>query len=120
MNRQLLTIACFLAVLGSNVACAASGIEAEVDAVYARSEALYLDLHQHPELSGHEEQTAAKLAAGLRELGYEVTTGIGGAGVVGILKNGSGPVVMLRTELDALPVDEKTGLPFASGSSCSP
>src|SRR5262249_16088231 len=92
----------------------ASGIEGEVDAVYAQSEALYLDLHQHPELSGHEEQTAAKLAAGLRELGFEITTGIGDAGIVGILKNGNGPIGMWRTEVDALPVEERTGLPFAS------
>lgn len=77
-------------------------------------QALYIDLHQHPELSGHEQQTAAKIAAGLRELGYEVSTGIGGTGVVGLLKNGNGPVILLRTELDALPVEEKTCLPFAS------
>jgi amidohydrolase len=91
-----------------------TSVSAEVGAVYPETEALYLDLHRHPELSGHEQQTAAKLAAGLRALGYTVTTGVGGAGVVGILKNGNGPVVMLRTELDALPVEEKTGLPYAS------
>jgi amidohydrolase len=91
-----------------------SKIAAEVDAVYPQSEELYLDIHQHPELSLHEQQTAAKLALGLRELGYDVSTGIGGTGVVGVLRNGSGPVVMLRTELDALPVEEKTGLPYAS------
>jgi amidohydrolase len=72
------------------------------------------NLHRNPELSRHEQQTAAKLAAGLRGLGYTVTTGVGGTGVVGILKNGDGPAVMLRTELDALPVEEKTGLPYAS------
>ena len=92
----------------------AGTITAEVDAVYPRSEALYIDLHRHPELSFHEVQTAAKLAAGLRELGYDVSTGIGRTGIVGVLKNGDGPVVMLRTELDALPVTEKTGLPYAS------
>lgn len=91
-----------------------SGIAAEVQAVYPQSEALYLDLHQHPELSFHEQQTAAKLATELRALGYEVTTGIGRTGVVGVLKNGMGPTVMLRTELDALPVTENTGLPYAS------
>ena len=74
----------------------------------------YIDLHQHPELSLHEEKTAAKVAARLRQAGFEVTTGVGGTGVVGVLKNGSGPTVMLRTELDALPVEEKTGLPYAS------
>jgi amidohydrolase len=114
VNRQSRGIACLLALIVSGTASAASGITAEVDAVYGQSEALYLDLHQHPELSGHEQQTAAKLAAGLRELGFEVTTGIGGTGVVGLLKNGNGPVIMLRTELDALPIVENTGLPFAS------
>lgn len=86
----------------------------EVDAVYPEAYALYLDLHQHPELSSHETQTAAKLASQLRGLGYEVTERMGGTGIVAILKNGPGPTVMLRTELDALPVEEKTGLPYAS------
>ena len=86
----------------------------QVAAVYPRSEALYLDLHRNPELSFHETATAAKLANELKQLGYEVTTGIGRTGIVGVLKNGAGPTVMLRTELDALPVTENTGLPFAS------
>jgi amidohydrolase len=76
--------------------------------------ALYVDLHQTPELSLHEEKTAAKMADRLRRLGFDVTTGVGGTGVVGVLRNGSGPTVMLRTELDALPVAEKTGLLYAS------
>src|SRR5271157_3306143 len=86
----------------------------EVDAVYPAAHSLYIDLHQSPELSSHEIQTASKLAARLRSLGYEVTEGVGGTGVVAILRNGPGPTVMLRTELDALPVEEKTGLPYAS------
>ena len=86
----------------------------EVEAVYPAAHDLYIDLHQTPELSSHETQTASKLAARLRSLGYEVTEGVGGTGVVAILKNGAGPTVMLRTELDALPVEEKTGLPYAS------
>jgi amidohydrolase len=86
----------------------------EVDAVYPEAHALYLDLHQNPELSSHEMQTAAKLAGKLRAQGYEVTEHVGGTGIVAILKNGSGPRVMLRTELDALPVEEKTGLAYAS------
>ena len=86
----------------------------EVEAVYSAAHDLYLDIHQNPELSSHETQTASKLAARLRSLGYEVTEGVGGTGVVAILKNGAGPTVMLRTELDALPVEEKTGLPYAS------
>ncbi len=94
----------------------ASVPKAQIDAVYPQVEALYMDLHRNPELSYHEEKTAAKIAEQLRKLGYEVTTGVGGTGVVGIFKNGDGPVVMLRAELDALPVPEKTGLPYASHS----
>ncbi len=86
----------------------------QIDAVYPEVEMLYLDLHRNPELSYHEEKTAAKIADHLRKLGYDVTTGVGGNGVVGVFKNGAGPVVMLRAELDALPVPEKTGLPYAS------
>jgi amidohydrolase len=86
----------------------------EIDAVYPDAYALYLDLHQNPELSSHETRTAAKLASQLRALGYDVTEHVGGTGIVAILKNGSGPTVMLRTELDALPVEEKTGLPYES------
>ena len=85
-----------------------------LDALYPQLDALYLDLHQSPELSMKEVKTAARLAAELKKLGYEVTTGVGGTGVVGVLRNGKGPTVLLRTELDALPVEEKTGLPFAS------
>jgi amidohydrolase len=85
-----------------------------LDALYPQLDALYLDLHQNPELSGRETKTAAKLGETLRRLGYEVTTGVGGTGVVGVLRNGKGPTVLLRTELDALPVEEKTGLPYAS------
>ncbi len=75
---------------------------------------LYVDLHRNPELSLHEEKTAAKMADRLRRLGFDVTERVGGTGVVGVLRNGAGPTVMLRTELDALPIEEKTGLPYAS------
>lgn len=85
-----------------------------LDALYPELEALYLNLHQSPELSTQEEKTAAKMAERLRALGFEVTQKVGGHGVVGILRNGKGPTVMLRTDLDALPVEEKTGLPYAS------
>jgi hippurate hydrolase len=86
----------------------------EVEAAYPDAHALYLDLHQNPELSAHETQTATKLAGRLRGLGYDVTEHVGGTGIVAVLKNGAGPTVMLRTELDALPVEEKTGLAYAS------
>jgi hippurate hydrolase len=87
---------------------------AAADALWTTLEPIYVDLHSHPELSFQETATAAKLAQRLKALGFEVTTGVGRTGVVGILKNGAGPTVMVRTELDALPVEEKTGLPFAS------
>ena len=87
---------------------------ADVDAIYPDIEALYIDLHQHPELAFQEVQTAAKLAARVRALGFDVVTGVGKTGIVAVMTNGPGPTVMLRTELDALPVAEKTGLPFAS------
>src|SRR5260370_22769360 len=93
---------------------AATSSKKEVEGVYPEAQALYLDLHQNPELSSHETETAAKLAGRLRTLGYDVTEHVGGTGIVAILKNGNGPTVMLRTELDALPVEEKTGLPYAS------
>jgi amidohydrolase len=98
----------------SAVAWAQAPSSQEVDAVYPDAHALYLDIHENPELSSHEVQTAAKLAGRLRGLGYEVTEHVGGTGIVAILKNGAGPTVMLRTELDALPVEEKTGLAYAS------
>ncbi len=87
---------------------------AQVNAIYPEIETLYIDLHRNPELAFQEQQTATKLAARMKALGYELTTGVGGTGIVAVLKNGQGPTVMLRTELDALPVQEKTGLPFAS------
>ncbi|MGC9669849.1 amidohydrolase [Planosporangium sp. 12N6] len=75
---------------------------------------LYQDLHRHPELSFAETRTAVELGHHLRELGYEVAVGVGRTGVVGVLRNGAGPTVMLRADMDALPVTERTGLPYAS------
>ena len=86
----------------------------DIDAYYPDLQTLYQDIHRNPELAFQEVQTAATLAARLKALGYEVTTGVGRTGIVGLLKNGTGPTVMLRTELDALPVAEKTGVAFAS------
>jgi len=77
-------------------------------------EALYKDVHAHPELSMRETRTAALAADHLRKAGFEVTTGLGKTGVVGLLRNGAGPTVMLRADMDALPVEEATGLPYAS------
>jgi amidohydrolase len=75
---------------------------------------VYVDLHRHPELSTQEVRTASIVAERLERSGYEVTTGVGGTGVVGVLHNGAGPTVALRADMDALPVREQTGLPYAS------
>ncbi|WP_406331497.1 amidohydrolase [Streptomyces sp. NBC_00203] len=77
-------------------------------------EDFYRDLHRHPELSLEEHRTAALLAERLRKAGYETAEGVGGTGVVGVLRNGDGPTVLLRADMDALPVTEETGLPYAS------
>lgn len=74
----------------------------------------YRDLHEHPELSHQEFETARKVTERLRGFGYDVHDGIGGTGVVGVLRNGSGPTVLLRADMDALPVEEATGLDYAS------
>ena len=92
----------------------ATSVLAGLDALRSEQEELYRDLHEHPELSHQEHETGRKAAAWLERSGFDVHTGIGGTGVVGILRNGDGPVVLLRADMDALPVREATGLPFAS------
>src|SRR5579871_6577032 len=87
---------------------------ANLDGLLAELEAIYKDIHSHPELSMQEARTAGVAANHLRAVGYEVTTGVGKTGVVGLLRNGNGPTVMLRADMDALPVQEATGLPYAS------
>jgi hippurate hydrolase len=89
-------------------------VDAQVARHYGHVEALYKDLHANPELAFEEVKTAKKLAGELRGLGFEVTEGVGKTGVVAILRNGAGPTVMVRTDMDALPMEEKTGLPYAS------
>ena len=86
--------------------------ELEKDIPYLKN--LYLDIHQNPEISLMEKVTAQKLANELKKVGYSVTENFGGYGIVGILKNGDGPTILYRTDLDALPMEEKTGLPYAS------
>ena len=80
----------------------------------AKLEGIYKDIHANPELSMQERRTSGIAAAWLREQGYEVTEGVGGTGVVGMLRNGEGPTVLLRADMDALPIQESTGLPYAS------
>lgn len=92
----------------------ADGLRDAVAADLPELMALYEDLHANPELSFQEVETAKKLAARARALGFEVTEGVGKTGVVAVMKNGAGPTVMLRADMDGLPVIEQTGLPYAS------
>src|SRR5699024_271198 len=96
------------------MATTADAVLKELDALVPPHLELYEDLHRHPELSFQEERTSGIVADRLRELGYEVTTGIGPTGLVGVLANGEGPTVLARADMDALPVQEATGLPYAS------
>src|SRR5215207_5161192 len=120
MIRWLLHLAFAVAIASAGLSAQTGGTAwttptlAEVDAIYADIDALYVDLHRTPELAFQETQTAARLARRVQALGFDVTTGVGRTGIVAVMKNGDGPTVMLRTELDALPVAEKTGFPFAS------
>jgi amidohydrolase len=91
-----------------------TAIETSVEADYPKLDALYKDIHAHPEIAFQEVKTAAKLAAEMRALGFDVTEKVGKTGLVAVYKNGDGPTVMVRTELDALPMEEKTGLAYAS------
>jgi hippurate hydrolase len=89
-------------------------VVANINELLPELEALYTDLHAHPELSMQETRTAGMAADRLRADGFEVTTGVGKTGVIGLLRNGEGPTVMMRADMDALPVKEETGLPYAS------
>jgi hippurate hydrolase len=89
-------------------------VDAEVQTLLPGLETLYQEIHEHPEIAFHETRTAAVLAHQMRRLGFTVTEGVGGTGLVAIYENGPGPTVLVRTELDALPMTEATGLPYAS------
>src|SRR5437667_392205 len=97
-----------------DVARLKAAIGAAIETDYPRLDAIYKDIHAHPELAFQEVKTAAKLAAEMRAIGFEVTEQVGKTGLVAIYKNGDGPTIMVRTELDALPMEEKTGLDYAS------
>ena len=106
-----------LVLTASTLAIAPAHADALNDSIKADLPSLmeiYRDLHANPELSGEEVQTAAKLAKEARRLGFAVTEKVGGTGVVAVMKNGEGPTVMIRADMDGLPLVEKTGLPFAS------
>ena len=115
--KHVLFIGSLLALIFSPTTTASAAvpeIQPWLTQAFPRLQTLYQNLHAHPELSFHEEKTSAQIAAAWRAAGYEVTPNVGGFGVVAVLRNGAGPTVLLRTETDALPVTEQTGLPFAS------
>jgi len=91
-----------------------AAVAAQINGMYPQLETIYKDLHQHPEIAFQEVRTAAKLAAEMRALGFEVTEKVGKTGIVAIYKNGKGPTVLVRTEMDGLPMEEKSGFPFSS------
>jgi len=110
MKKNTLAYLALLVSISSN----ASTLESDVQNKLAPLEQLYLDLHQSPELSYHEKETAKKISAQLDKLGFEVTDNYGGYGVVGIFKNGNGPTIMIRTDTDGLPIVEQTNKSYAS------
>ena len=112
------TIAChvalFLALAGRTGTAADQGAAGRARPATRRAGGLYRHFHAHPELSFREHETARRVAAELRAAGCDVTKGVAQTGVVGVLRNGHGPTVLVRTDMDALPIVEQTGLPFAS------
>ena len=116
MNKfQFLSLFAFSTFLLTGPVSAAGALSEAIAADYAETlEDLFLHFHEHPELSNLEFETATRLATELRSLGYEVTEDVGGTGIVAILTNGPGPTVMLRADMDGLPVREMSGLPYAS------
>ena len=111
-----------LSILISRSVCGQQTPQSLADAELPSLLEIYKDVHTHPELSGHEERTSTIIAQELRATGCQVTEHLGkyensslkGYGVVGVMKNGEGPTVLVRTDMDALPVEEQTGLPYAS------
>ncbi|MDK2746960.1 MAG: amidohydrolase [Brevundimonas sp.] len=117
MKRAMLTTAAMVLALAAGTPALAqdAGLKAAVKADYDANLATLFDwFHRNPELSGQEVQTSARLARELTALGYQVTTGVGGTGVVAVLKNGVGPTVMIRADMDGLPLQERSGLANAS------
>ncbi|MGY6741217.1 MAG: amidohydrolase [Cecembia sp.] len=112
--KNKFTILIIAALISVQHTTMAQTVDAFIEKIYPELDALYKHLHQNPELSLQEKETSARIAQELRSIGYEVTEGIGGYGVVGLLKNGPGPVLLIRSDMDALPMEEKTGLPYAS------
>src|SRR3982750_3695054 len=111
MRHLLLAAACAMTLTSpAPAATLAESIRSDMPQLMA----LYRDLHANPELSMQEVRTPAKIAPEMRKLGFDVTEHVGKTGVVAVMKNGPGPVLLIRADMDALPVKEQTGLPFAS------
>lgn len=113
-NRLALVLTAALTLCATPAANAQDELSLAIERDYPSLEVLYHHLHANPELSFQEKNTAARLVQELRDAGLTVTPNVGGHGFVGVLENGEGPTVMIRTDLDALPVEERTGLPYAS------
>jgi hippurate hydrolase len=121
MNKPILRFALAAALSALSFAAQAqqaapykTEVATRIDAMYPWLDGVYKDLHAHPEIAFQEVRTAGKLAGEMRKLGFEVTEKVGKTGIVAVLRNGAGPTVLVRTELDGLPMEEKTGLPYAS------
>ncbi len=120
-RARLMALANVAAILAAAVAAPAMADPGDVERAVASDydshlEALFIHFHQNPELSFLETATATRMAAELRAVGLDVTEGVGGTGVVGMLRNGDGPLILLRADMDGLPVEEKSGLPYASNA----
>ena len=110
---KLLPIAAMLVAHAAHAQDSAA-VAGQINGMYPQLETIYKDLHQHPEIAFQEVRTAAKLAAEMRAHGFEVTENVGKTGIVAIYKNGKGPMVLVRTEMDGLPMEEKSGFPYSS------
>src|SRR5688572_29580049 len=115
MNRILKVVAGLSLAIAVDAQAADTTLTSDIAADYReRLAALFEHFHRNPELSGKEVETSKRLAAEIRALGYEVTENVGGHGIVAVLRNGEGPTVLLRADMDGLPVEEKSGVPYAS------
>src|SRR4051812_38686975 len=111
MRLKYLLLACTLAATPAAASDFADSIKADYD---KRLGAMFVDFHRNPELSFKENRTARIMARELRAAGATVTEGVGGTGVVGIMRNGAGPTVLIRADMDGLPLEEKSGVPYSS------
>jgi hippurate hydrolase len=112
---KLLPIAALLLLLAQAAqAQQGAAVSSQINGMYPQLDAIYKDLHAHPEIAFQEQRTAAKLAAEMRAIGFEVTEKVGKTGIVAIYKNGAGPTVLVRTEMDGLPMEEKSGFAYSS------